>query len=106
MKKETMAITAVIAVIGAIMMLSAIPFRQSGCMSRLTGGTTKLPAPEHMVRVINFGKTDTKKYISYLDADGKMKIKEYSDSGFLEAEYELDGVTVNTDLTVKKESEK
>jgi len=92
----------VLVIIVVILFFGKMMFSQSGCMSRVTGGAAKLPVPENMVKVINFGKNETKKYISYLDSSGKMRIKEYSDTGFFEAEYVLDGATFNTDLTVKE----
>jgi len=62
---------------------------QMGCTSRFTGGTTKLPAPDNIKKIISFGKGKDKKWISYIGNDGKLYLKEYSNMGVFEAVYEL-----------------
>jgi hypothetical protein len=75
---------------------------QSGCFSRLGAGPAKLPIPTDCAKVISLGKGDKGgKYLSYLATDGKIKMKEYSDYGVLEAEYELEGATFDSNLMKK-----
>jgi len=62
---------------------------QKGCTSRYTGGTTKLPAPENMKKVIGFGRSDKVKWLSYIGTDEKLYLIEYTDFGIFEAKYEL-----------------
>jgi hypothetical protein len=62
---------------------------QSGCTSRYTGGTTKLPLPNDYQKAIGFGKSDATKYLMYETKDGALKVKEYSDVGMFEATYEF-----------------
>jgi hypothetical protein len=75
---------------------------QSGCTSRYTGGTTKLPAPTDIHKPIGFGKSKTTKYLSYLNKDGVLMVKEYSDGGVFEATYEFTGAKFDTTTGEKK----
>ena len=64
---------------------------QSGGISRWTGKPVELPAPADCVRVIGFTKTGNTKIISYLNKDGEILMREYSDWGALEAIYKIEG---------------
>lgn len=64
---------------------------QSGGFSRWTGKPVELPAPKDCVRIINFGKTGSTKYLSYLNEKGEVVMREYSDWGALEAIYKIEG---------------
>lgn len=70
---------------------------QSGCSSRYTGGTTKLPLPANVETVVGFAKDKNKKLLTYIGADGKLYVKEYSDIGIFEATYEFTGATFDKD---------
>jgi len=75
---------------------------QSGCTSRYTGGTTKLPVPTDAVQIINMSKSGKNKYIVYRDINNKVIMKEYTDFGVFEAAYELENITVDGNLTIKR----
>jgi len=64
---------------------------QSGCTSRWTGGTTKLPLPEDIVKPVAFAKDKDCKFLMYINNEGTLLVKEYSDIGAFEATYEFTG---------------
>lgn len=72
---------------------------QSGITSRFGGGPIELELPSNCERVVNFSKTKSTKLLSYLDENGVLRVKEYSNMGVLEAEYTFSGATFNKDLT-------
>jgi len=74
---------------------------QSGCTSRYTGRTTKLPCPKEVHQIINMGKSDGTKYLVYRDIEGRIFMREYSDLGVFEATYELEGVKTNKDGVIR-----
>lgn len=78
---------------------------QSGMFSRWTGKAVELPVPDDCVRIINFGKTGSTKYLSYINSDGEAIMHEYSDHGVLEATYKLSGATYSP-VTLAKEDSK
>lgn len=75
---------------------------QMGTVSRVGGGPAKLEAPKDCHQVINMGHNGKGgKFLCYRTIDGVVKLKEYSDLGILEAEYELSGMTFDSNLIVK-----
>jgi hypothetical protein len=60
---------------------------QSGFKSRFGGKPVELKRPADLAEVINMGKTGDVKLLVYRTKDGKVKMREYSDFGILEAEY-------------------
>lgn len=76
-----------------VVILLTLPSCQSGCFSRVGLGTTKLSLPDDIKTPIGFGRTSASKHLMYIDTNGVLKVKEYSDMGVLEAEYEFTGKT-------------
>ena len=62
---------------------------QSGCFSRFGGASAKLPLPNDFAEPIGFARGESTKHLFYKSTDGKLKVREYSDMGILEAEYEF-----------------
>jgi hypothetical protein len=86
--KVTIGLIAVVLLLAAGWFLLA---PQSAWRSRLTGAPTKLKAPDDCVKIINMSKSGQEKYIVYVDKEGNVKMKEYSDWGILQGEYVVDG---------------
>lgn len=60
---------------------------QSGCVSRVTGGTVTLPLPDDYQSPVGFGRTGDTKHLMYISNKGELRVKEYSDVGIFQANY-------------------
>ncbi len=60
---------------------------QGGWGSRLGGDDQKLPVPGDCARILNVGKSGSKKYIACESTDGFAYLREFSDWGVFEATY-------------------
>jgi hypothetical protein len=78
-----------------VVMLGGIGFwkgcaPQSGCRSRVTGKAVQLECPDDCKRVVSMGRSTRSKWVCYETYKGTYKLREFSDYGVFEAEYEME----------------